>query len=213
MRAPHRTRPNKSRPIWSVPRKCSTPGLTRELAKLILVTESQPNNKWAQSAAATMTRIMTKEPNANQRLFEIRKLTKPNRRFFGISLSASVVGDARVEDAINKVHHYVDNNHHGCKYEHGALDDIYIPGHDCINQKPPHSRPGKHGFYNNGAAQQPAEVHAENSHQRDGRVGKCMFKNNFVPRHAFRVSGTDVVFFEYIHQGGSGQPRKRSDVR
>src|SRR5690554_2728954 len=160
-RAPYTTRLKTERPNSSVPNQCSAEGGCRRARRFCLAGGASAMTG-ARTATSTSASTSTR-PNTAMRFRKKRRTAGERRKPVRTSgtARASAIADPRVEQGIGEVHQQVhDDEDHGDE-QHGALHQRGVLRADGVHYQPPDAGPGEDRLRENGAAQQAAELQAD----------------------------------------------------
>src|SRR5579883_1769484 len=163
LRAPKTRRERTSRPRLSVPRRWAALGPARR-AKSVILLGSASGSRLARIAMRMMKAI---QPTASQKTGPM-----PRRRLGAsatppISLASSAaMANPGVEHGIEHVDHEIDEHEGDRDKEHRALQDDEVAGVDRFDDEPAETGQREDGLDDDGAADEPADIEADDRHQR-----------------------------------------------
>src|SRR5215469_3056335 len=133
MRLPWTTRAKRSRPRWSVPRRCSSLGGRKRLigASAIGLWRATKGAKIAtRSTATTRTSPMTPSGSASSRRSALRR--RRRGRAVAVSLALEAMAHPRIEPGDHQIGQHIDQDEEEGGDQHRAADDRVVAGQDGV---------------------------------------------------------------------------------
>src|SRR5215217_4384999 len=109
------------------------------------------------------------------------------------AISAPLVADARVEECVQDVHEQVHHDDGERRDQHGPLHDRQVALLDRVEGQAPDPRDVEDGLREDGAAEQDAEIEAEDGDDRGDRRAQPMAEDYPALPESLGAGRTDVV--------------------
>src|ERR1051326_3935199 len=113
------------------------------------------------------------------------------------------VADARIEPGIHQVHGQIDQTENQSDEQHPTLHNGVIAIADAVEQEAAHARQRENRLDNHRAAEQVADLHADDGQHRNECVFQRMPIQHTAIAQAFGIRGADVVLAEHLQQAGA----------
>src|SRR6478735_1591765 len=118
-------------------------------------------------------------------------------------LLASVIADARVEEAVRDVCDQVEDDNCDRRDQQVGHHRVEIEGVEALDEEEADAVEREDGLRDDRAAKQRAEVEGGDSRDRNQRVAEDVAHDHPPLRHALRTSGTHVVAVDHVEHRGA----------
>src|SRR5574341_412304 len=120
---------------------------------------------------------------------------------------ASLQPDPRIEVRVHHVHDEVHQHERGREQEHGRLDHGIVAVVDRLHGQPPDARPREDRLRDHRAAEERAELDADDRHDRDRGVLERVLPHDGRVRHPLGARRPDVILVQHIEHARPREPR------
>ncbi len=129
------------------------------------------------------------------------------RPWEGSGPCASLVADGRVDEAVEHVHHQVDEDELQREKQHQRLDDGVVAHGHGVHQQAAEAGPVEDRLHHDRAAQQKAELQAHHGDDRDERVAQAVLEHHGALVEALGARGAHEVLLHHLDEGGAREAR------
>src|SRR3989454_10100494 len=188
--APTITRERMSRPYWSVPKGWAADGPCSRPPIDIASGSAGVQTRLSVAVATRATVIATPTRNVRWRAGRL------------------VIADAGIEQNVGEIDGEIDQHDRGGHEERHALHDRQVARGDGAEREPAEAGQGEHGFQNDRARHEVAELDPGHRDHRDQRIAEGVLADDRSLVQPLGARGADVVLAQHLQHGRARGPNQ-----